>query len=71
MSHRHRVKTEKIYAYTGPIYSASKENRKAHGGVCIVAYCACGAKRRTNSTGHHQERGAWEISETEKIGYLG
>lgn len=56
--HRHRVKSTRTVGYTGPV--AQPENREAHGGVCHVDTCSCGAVRRTNSTGMgHDERGPW------------
>lgn len=56
--HRHRVKSTRTVGFSGPV--ANPENRDAHGGVCHVDTCACGATRRTNSTGRgRDERGPW------------
>lgn len=38
---------------------APKYNPSAHGGVCIVETCRCGATRHTNRNGQHEERGTW------------
>jgi len=47
----------KDVAFTGPV--ASDENRAAHGGICRIEYCCCGATRRTNINGSHVEQGDW------------
>lgn len=58
-SHRHRAVSHltKVRCYTGPV--GRTENRAAHGGVCIIDYCRCGAQRATNCNGGHVERGSW------------
>lgn len=57
-AHRHRVRTTRTVGYTGPV--AQPENHAAHGGVCHIDTCACGAVRKTNSTGMgRDERGPW------------
>lgn len=58
--HRHKVKTTDTYGYSAPIQGARYEPR-AHGGVCHVDRCACGAVRRTNATGRYTERGKWVV----------
>lgn len=35
------------------------EKRAAHGNVCVVDTCRCGAERQTNVNGRHVERGPW------------
>ena len=64
MSHKHREKTYQIVGYTAPIPGA-KYTPEAHGGVCIVSTCACGAERRVNSTGGAKRRevGPWTEAE--------
>lgn len=61
--HRHKMKTRKIQVYTGSVTSEVtgyyKQNRAAHGGICYVDTCSCGAVRKTNSNGRHEERGRW------------
>lgn len=57
MTHRHRAEKTTNRPYTGPV--STRENRAAHGGVCVVDVCKCGAERRTNSNGGHLERGPW------------
>lgn len=59
--HKHRAKTTTTRAYTGSV--SRDENRAAHGGVCHHETCACGAERRINSNGRHEERGAWVMPE--------
>ena len=44
------------------------ENRAAHGGVCIVETCSCGATRMTNRNGRHQEVGAWKLGKDVRHG---
>ena len=60
MTHRHALSTEAYRSYTGTAAGAEAENRAAHGGICVVARCACGATRETNSTGWHVEVGTWQ-----------
>ena len=38
---------------------AKRQNRAAHGNVCVVDRCRCGAERRSNINGQHVERGKW------------
>jgi hypothetical protein len=64
MAHRHRTKTTDIYCYNSPIVGAKYE-RRAHGAVCIVDRCACGATRACNSNGQFQEQGPWRAPENE------
>ncbi len=65
MSHRHRAKTSVTVGYRGPVGPHWQQNQKAHGGVCIVETCACGARRETNSTGgkDRQETTGWQKEE--------
>lgn len=62
MSHRHKVERSEVYAYSGTIPGAVEE-RRAHGGVRHVDFCACGAKRQTNSNGRFAEVGPWFTEE--------
>lgn len=55
--HRHRVSMTREVAFSGPVRAPQIE--AAHGGVCIVDACRCGAERRTNANGKHRERGEW------------
>lgn len=57
MSHRHKAIRTTTTCFTGPV--SRKENPAAHGGVCYVDYCACGAERRTNVNQCFTETGAW------------
>jgi hypothetical protein len=68
VSHRHREKTYRIVGYTAPIPGA-KYTPEAHGGVCIISTCSCGAERRTNSSGaKRREVGPWvEVEESEGV----
>lgn len=43
--------------YNGSV--SRDENRAAHGNICIVETCACGATRSTNVNGLHFEQGVW------------
>lgn len=67
MAHRHRVKSTATYGYSAPIQGA-KYNPRAHGGVCIVEYCACGARRACNSTGWgRDEQGPWRMPDASEV----
>lgn len=59
--HKHRAVRERAAdrPYLGPV--SADENRAAHGGICRVDVCACGAQRRTNINGRHTERGQWAV----------
>lgn len=57
--HRHTPFTTKTIGYRGTVANVTRENRAAHGAVCHVDICRCGATRETNSNGRHVERGAW------------
>ena len=59
--HVHRPKTSGTMPFTGPIRGA-QHNPVAHGNVCIVDVCRCGAVRRTNSNAGVKERGPWEVT---------
>lgn len=56
--HKHKAKRTDVRPFFGPIEGVS-QNRAAHGGVCEVDRCACGAVRRVNINGRHVERGRW------------
>ena len=62
--HRHRAQSKLSIerGFSGPV--AQPQNRNAHGNICRIDTCACGAQRRTNINGFHSERGPWsETSE--------
>lgn len=54
----HRAISEQVYCFSGPIVSA-EENRAAHGNICRVEECRCGARRLANINQHHIEQGLW------------
>jgi hypothetical protein len=56
-THRHRTIGTTTRCYTGPV--RSPENRAAHGNVCHVDRCLCGAERLTNVNGPHVEQSEW------------
>lgn len=63
MSHKvmeHRVVRSVTVPFAGPV-SVKNENPAAHGGVCEVEYCECGAQRECNLNGGHQEIGEWDM----------
>lgn len=63
-NHRHTPKTTKTIGFRGTVRNVRRENRAAHGAVCHVDTCRCGATRETNSNGRHVERGGWcEVSD--------
>lgn len=57
MKHRHKTIETTDRPYTGPV--SRTENRAAHGGICRVDRCECGAERRVNVNGVHREIGTW------------
>ena len=59
MHKRHRPKRSRYQAYSGPVRKPEKP--EAHGGICRVDTCSCGAIRRTNINGANYERGTWEV----------
>ena len=63
--HKHTAKTETTVGYRHPVGPVEQQDERAHGGVCHVETCACGAQRHTNSNGRHKERGEWYLAQHE------
>lgn len=59
-SHQHRAKSTDTRPYFGPV--SASENPAAHGGVCLIKTCACGATQHVNCNGLHREHGPWTRS---------
>ena len=61
--HTHRPKPALTIErpFTGPV--ASPQVQQAHGNICRVHTCACGATRKSNLNASAIERGAWEAPE--------
>lgn len=57
-AHRHVAASETTRGYQHTARGAV-EDQRAHGAVCHVERCACGAVRETNSNGRFVERGRW------------
>jgi len=57
-THRHKVTHTDTRAFSGPV-RAQGQNQAAHGNVCFIDHCACGATRKTNANAGQTERGAW------------
>lgn len=55
--HTHRTHTTRTAPFFGPV--SARQNPVAHGNVCIVDRCRCGAERGTNRNAGQSERGAW------------
>lgn len=55
--HAHKAETTTDRPFAGAV--APAENRAAHGNICRVEVCRCGATRRTNVNGVHREGGPW------------
>jgi hypothetical protein len=57
--HRHRAipRLSCVRPFFGPV--AQPQTPEAHGNVCVVSTCRCGATRLTNENGGRQERGPW------------
>jgi len=58
--HQHRpvASLSRTRPYSGSV-DARTPNPAAHGGVCHVHTCRCGAERRVNANGQHREVGRW------------
>ena len=56
--HKHEAKALRYLPFTGPVAGANY-NPAAHGNVCIVSTCVCGAECRQNVNGLHTEKGPW------------
>ena len=56
--HRHRTKTSRTICFGGPIDGA-RPNPAAHGNICVIDICACGATRAANVNGQYVEQGTW------------
>ena len=57
IDHKHRAEKTKDFGFAGPV--SRDENRAAHGNICRVETCWCGATRCININGVHIERGYW------------
>jgi len=57
--HKHRIKFRSIVPFSGPV--ADPQNRMAHGNLCQIDLCSCGAERRTNCNLGYRERGPWVV----------
>lgn len=55
--HKHRTANSATRPYTGPVRQPARP--AAHGGVCVVERCACGAERRANVNQRFVEQGPW------------
>lgn len=58
-THKHRAVPR--LRRTTPFFGAvrSRPNPKAHGSICHVDHCSCGATRKTNYNAGALEMGAW------------
>ena len=63
-THRHSVATSKDRGFSSPV-NAERENRAAHGNICRIDTCSCGAKRWTNINQQHTESSGWIAPESE------
>ena len=63
--HKHVALPHKTreYPYRGPISIPVKYNDRAHGGICVVEECECGARRSANVSAGHVEQGTWRLAE--------
>lgn len=57
--HLHSAQWYEDRPFNGPVAFGDKEVRGAHGNIVRVAYCSCGATRRTNLNGPFVEVGEW------------
>jgi hypothetical protein len=63
MKHKHHAVKSVDYGFSRPV--SENENRAAHGNICRVDTCSCGATRRTNINGSHIERGVWATAKVQ------
>lgn len=63
MAHKHKAVRETTIGYRGPVGPHWRQNQQAHGGVCFVERCSCGAVRHTNSNGNATESSGWVVEE--------
>jgi hypothetical protein len=49
----------RIAGFSGPV--SCDENRAAHGNICEVEYCRCGARRARNVNQCHVEQEPWDL----------
>jgi len=62
--HQHFAqKTSDPFPYLGPVAVRGEENPRAHGNVCVVEMCACGASRGVLRNAGAEECGPWERKE--------
>lgn len=64
MHKRHRVDRTLTRPFMGPV--RQPQNRAAHGNVCYVDICTCGATRRRNVNNWATEQGPWVLSDEEQ-----
>ena len=62
--HRHRTHTSREECYSCPV--AWPERPEAHGNICVVSTCRCGATRHVNVNGAWAEIGKWTPTEEER-----
>ena len=55
--HRHRAVRTETRPFAGPVTTPA--NPAAHGNVCYVDHCRCGATKRRNVNQTHKECGPW------------
>lgn len=55
----HQAISTKTRGFSGPV--TRDENPRAHGNVCEIERCSCGAERRVNVNGMHVEEGDWDL----------
>lgn len=60
-THTHRPKVTDVKPFNGPV--SDRQTPAAHGGVCVVDVCRCGAVRKTNVNQWYRERGKWTPQE--------
>lgn|GEM_PF-4934588 len=57
----HSAVTSKTRPFTGAVGPSLEQNPAAHGGVCEIQICSCGAHRSVNLNGAHEEVGEWDL----------
>jgi hypothetical protein len=62
MGHRHKAVKSADQCFHGTARGAAeRENRTAHGGICRIERCECGAQREINLNAGESEVGCWYI----------
>jgi len=67
-AHKHKaLKTIATLPYGGALRPVGEQVTGAHGHICLVQVCACGATRSVNVNAPFTEEGDWRVYVSEPI----